>query len=851
MGYASTFDQLGQNVEMAATAQSKIIVDMFTDPAKYAKIAGVEVGTFSKLLKTDANEAFIKFLEGLNGNNQGLSEMATKLDDLGIDGARATQALASLSSNTKMLREQQVLANDAMTKGTSLNTEYAIKNENLAGSWEKVSAFIHSKFINSGLLAFLEKIIGKTAEMIEQPVEAKLRAEQSELNILVAAITNVNTTQENRNDLMAEIQKKYPDFLVNLNAEKVTNEELRTRLEDVNKQYEDRILLMIKEDMLAKNYRERTELKIKELDLIKQIGAAETIAAAARKKITPGMDANSYRNVLTQKEFDAMRDLPILTAALQENRDKVTELKAAETDLNNALGELRKNRTGSPVGGTTADNSSVTTPDIPVLDQKELDKIKDKAYKDLEISNRKELNLIKQHQVEVNATEEEYKKALEEEEINGLNKKLALQIKYGDDYSDTMAAILDKQLKQQEDIDKKTEEEKKKSLKKELDDLDNQQKNALALAKKDALAKGMTEEETNALLITKEIEFLNQKLILEQKYGQDTVETTAAITAKLNELAENALKADEDRLKELSDIKNKYDDDEITAKEERDNALAALDKAQKAGLIKSEEEYIRLKTNINKKYEQSRLEKAIDTGQKISQVVSLGSNLVKTLMDAELAKAGDNEEKKAQIKKKYANKQFLMAASEIVVNTAVAIMQGFAQLGPIGGAISAVLLTATGIAQLAIANAERKKMQGFYSGGPTGTGDKRKVAGNVHFGEYVIPEEGYNAPGIRPVVDLIEIARRNGSLARLDLRPVVASIGTGKKGYSGGGLAGTSSTSESNSPIIVSGVGIDSATLNRFSDSIDRLTKWKPTIYTELVKKDLDTLEKINKNRGM
>lgn len=454
-------------------------------------------------------------------------------------------------------------------------------------------------------------------------------------------------------------------------------------------------------------------------------------------------------------------------------------------------------------------------------DKKRVEDAQKKAYADLENSNRKELNLIKQRQLEVKASEEDYNKELEEEEINALNKKLALQIEFGDDYSDTMSAILDKQLKIQEDIDKKAEDEKKKSLKKELDDLSSQQKNELALLKKDALAKGLSEEETNTILISKEINFLNKKLILEQKYGQDTIETTAAITAKINELAENAIKGDEDRAKELADLKKRYDDDELTAKQENINDLAALDKLYQSGAISSYEEYQRLKSEINKKYENARLQKSIEFGQKAQQFVSLGSNMVQSLMDAELAKAGDNEEKKAQIKKKYATAQFLMAASEIVVNTAVAIMQGFAQLGPIGGAIAAVMLGATGIAQLAIANSERQKMQSFSEGGHTGPGGKYEPAGIVHRKEYVIPEEGTEAPGVRPFIDLIEIARKNGSLARLDLRPVMASVITGR-GYSSGGAVG-SPASPSSSPIIVqTGSGMSDSSLSRWEAIVSR-----------------------------
>jgi len=746
MGYASTFDQLGQNVEMAATAQSKVVVDMFTDPAKYAKIAKMEVGDFSKLLKTDANEAFIKFLEGLNGNNEGLSTMAAKLDGLGIDGARAIQALAVLSSNTKMLREQQDLANDAMTKGTSLNQEYAIKNNNLAGSYDKLSTYIRSKFINSGFISFFEKLVGKTAEMIEQPVEAKLRSEQRELNVLISAISNANTTQENRNDLIAELQKNYPDFLGNLNAEKATNEELQKRLEDVNKQYEDRILLMIKEDMLTKNYRERTELKIQELELIKQIGAAETIAAEARKKLIPGQDPNSYRNVLTQKEFDAMRDLPILTSALQDNRNKVTELKQAETDLNNALGELRQNRT-TPAGGTPPPNGGGGTPEIPVLDSKEIKKASDKAIEALDASN----NAI-------------------------------------------MANLISQYLEQ-----------------------------------------GWTDSRFKTQQLIAEQAYLEEKRKLLLKYGQSTVDVDSQINQKQVETQKEFNSAISEMEKE-----NQKSQDEAQKNEDAgidliiDNTNAAIDKSK--DLVKDEKKI---------------LEERARNYQAISETIvgSLSSMLDGSL--DEYATYGDALVLMAlQVLKQLAP----IWAAQIVggsLATPDSIMSG-----GISGVIKFTAMLAIMEGFISIAEGAVKK--GIDNKKSAATG-KHATGGFANEPTYVVAEDGkpewiapnwmLNDPKGRKIIDLMEMARKNKSLARLDLRPVVASIGAGKKGFASGGLSGSSSAATaSSSPMIVQqSSGISDETAKQFTSAVERLLSWDPAISIELLERRKNVYDKVTK----
>jgi len=114
------------------------------------------------------------------------------------------------------------------------------------------------------------------------------------------------------------------------------------------------------------------------------------------------------------------------------------------------------------------------------------------------------------------------------------------------------------------------------------------------------------------------------------------------------------------------------------------------------------------------------------------------SNMVNALQEAEIASveakydaeisaakangqdtAALEEQKEAEIyevRKKYAGMQFAVKISEIIANTAVAIMQAFAQLGPVGGAIAAAMLTVTGAAQLAIAKAEYDKVMSASTG---------------------------------------------------------------------------------------------------------------------------------------
>ncbi|WP_339836410.1 phage tail tape measure protein [uncultured Flavobacterium sp.] len=171
IGYAATFDEIGQSVEVSATAMNKVWMDMFENPEQYAKIAKMSIKDFNTLLQTDGNEAMIKFLEGLKGNNGGLAVMLDKLKDLDVGGTRGVQALSALANNTEILRDRQLTSNQALIEATSLTDEYNLKNNNLAASLEKLQkvvagVFSSQAFINwlSGAVEWISKFVGASED---------------------------------------------------------------------------------------------------------------------------------------------------------------------------------------------------------------------------------------------------------------------------------------------------------------------------------------------------------------------------------------------------------------------------------------------------------------------------------------------------------------------------------------------------------------------------------------------------------------------------------------------------------------------------------------------------------------
>lgn len=294
---------------------------------------------------------------------------------------------------------------------------------------------------------------------------------------------------------------------------------------------------------------------------------------------------------------------------------------------------------------------------------------------------------------------------------------------------------------------------------------------------------------------------------MKENYNKEIKETMSMYDAIIN-IAKRAglstIELEKQKKQALSHLDYQYQNDlyQIQAQigvswgQEYQNELAMLKDMHEQGLIDE------------KTYQKKRGEIQLGNAKKYFDKISgLTSSLVETMQQAELAQVDakydaliqmaenngedtaaleeEKENKKLEIQKKYADVNFAIKCSQIIADTAVAIMKSNAELGPIAGPIAAALMAATGVAQLAAAKAERDKIKnmslknttgsktataervvsgssgsGYYEGGYTGSGGRYEVAGVVHKGEYVVPQPEMNNPKVIDAVSTIEAIRR-------------------------------------------------------------------------------------------
>lgn len=266
----------------------------------------------------------------------------------------------------------------------------------------------------------------------------------------------------------------------------------------------------------------------------------------------------------------------------------------------------------------------------------------------------------------------------------------------------------------------------------------------------------------------------------------------------------------------LVSLQDEYEKEMQWLQQQRDQELLSLEEFEKA------------KAQVKVKYLKSSFDYYSDMfSGAVSALQEAELANIDAKYDAEIQRAGDNSEevarlekekenKKLAVQKKYANVQFAIKVSEIIANTAVAIMQAFAQMGPIAGAIAAAVMTTTGAAQIAVANAERKKVMnmtvdgsgsgggsgtrvatgsssaGYYVGGWSGDGSPYEVAGPVHKKEYVVPSFVMSEPAAMNHVLALEAMRRQ----RTNANPLPGSV----VGYANGGYGGDKASDPENDP---------------------------------------------------
>lgn len=560
LGLGATLDSLGQTSEVSTTALSKLFISMAKNADVYAKYARMEVNDFVKLLNEDANEAFIRSLEGVQDNSAGITELTATLGDLGESGGRVVGVLGTLASNTDKLRAQQELATKAFAEGSSVVDEFAIKNENFAANLEKVQKWLAQLFVNSAIMNGLDRFVSLWADWIRIPVSETIEAERIELNKMYLQIISTNTSTEDRIRLINELKTAYPDYLGQIDADKVSNEGLAGAIKMVNDQLLNKIILQKQDEEITAQSERVAEQR---MDVFEREGKirAQMIALAEKHNLTikEGMTLQEQAydiigraeqfyagsgNAMLDNVFDPVQKLKSEVLQLGHN---YRVLNSMEEENNALLDEKKKlmDRLGIVEGGTPPpivpptpdaeldpdddpDSDPSGVPGDPDAAQKKLDELAAKweAYqqKIRQLTREYELSGMEGEERELAQLQDKYT-ALEDQLAQHLANK----------------AITEQQYREQAKVLQDLQQQEEAAITQKYAD-----KEAEARVNAEQKIREATSEEKELALLKTE-EHYDQLTALAKKYGLDTVAIEEA------------------RKKAILDLQSKYDAKDVQA----------------------------------------------------------------------------------------------------------------------------------------------------------------------------------------------------------------------------------------------------------------------------------------------
>lgn len=167
VGLAAGLESLGLRSESSSTAIQKLLTTIGSNIPKAAKVAGVPLKEFNELFASKPQEALIRYAEGLVKNKKSFSEITAGFKDAGEEGARIVQTLQAIGQQGDFMREQIQLGSASIKELTALNEGFALKNDNLAGSIEKVGKQFDKLVASKGVSSFLKGLADDTNDLFK------------------------------------------------------------------------------------------------------------------------------------------------------------------------------------------------------------------------------------------------------------------------------------------------------------------------------------------------------------------------------------------------------------------------------------------------------------------------------------------------------------------------------------------------------------------------------------------------------------------------------------------------------------------------------------------------------------
>lgn len=386
-------------------------------------------------------------------------------------------------------------------------------------------------------------------------------------------------------------------------------------------------------------------------------------------------------------------------------------------------------RSGSRSGGNNAEAEERKR-------QKEERERIQKELNDIDIKYAEERRKIQERYIKGEiGSKEELSRELEKLERQELDAKLAiagLEEKQRSALKDKLVAMQKKLYEQLQDVVADNADEEKESWDKKLEDLQKQEDRQREIIE-EAHKQGLIDEEAYQVQLTK-LQKKYQKKRAENKREQEEEDLAAALLDR-ELLGAQMGESERDTQESLKTIRRDYyamqlADENLNAERRREIQMKlAQDYIDE---YKKTVEDIKEITDSAVSMIDSAMEEIFEDGTK--GLKNFGKEILKTILST--------------IEKQILAEKAAILASELATKSWAGVASAAGMM--------ALIATAFAAAKAAIGS--------WSEGGFTGKGGKREVAGIVHKGEYVLPQEAVNNPALAPLIEQVEEARTSGRI---------------------------------------------------------------------------------------
>ena len=833
MGFASALDQNMLRSEMASTALSGLIMKIYQEPAKYAKLAGMDVKEFTDLMEKDVNAAILSFLESL-GNLGGMNKMAPVLKEMKLSGAEAAGVISTLAGNVAKVRKEQRQASEAFAEGTSIVNEFNVQNNTVQAELDKakerfadirrelgeqllpvmkymvstgsltvkglsniitlfgkygftisaVTAMIvgYTAVVNTSILADKAKVLwtDKVAASFTKLWSVLKNNPWGLLLTAGAFLAGLAIDLKRRNDAVTESmrsQKKVSEAVTEqIDREAASVHSLYNNINNENLSNEVRLKYLNQLKTLIPGYNGMLSKEGKLINDNKR--AIDEYLSSLERKIRTEAAEEELKELIRRKRSAEKR----LVGELETEKETSRNLSNAEFSAHN-----QSRRLSTP--GTRMLSSGLNQ------GVKQMQTLHNAAAK------------------AVNKTKTEIKEL--DDAIAVLNRELAV----------TKVVVEDVEEESGNPSNNTGDSDKADEYKNRLEALQRAQREEENVIRESQLLSQDYEALHQQMLYEIDIKYLALRKKLQDEFGEDSSETQKELLEKMIAESNRQAKALEEARKPI-EVEEEVEEDNYLI-EKFKNSLEgreAILQAQRDADLISEEEYQDELLEITREKSERRAEIQKASMQVVADLAGSFSSLFSALMDGEIQKvesrydkqiaaakaAGKDttkleEQKEAEInaiKKKYADKQFAAAVLQVTATTAITAMEaykamaGIPVVGPALGAAAAAAALVAGAAQIAVAKQQRDEAKGLKSGGYssdyvegyTSRGNPDDVAGviPVHKNEFVANHVAVGNPHVKRFLDVFDLAQKDGSIRWIDTTQILERTRTRAGRYSGG-----------------------------------------------------------------